>query len=537
MKRILYTPALAILVCAVASSAGPHSGALVRIDRPEDGVVGRLTNAGVTVVRNAGRYLLAVVDAPGAGTLDRLGVRYRVIDDWVDGKTYYTVSAPSDGRLEALPRMANVIYLEGNEGVVEGDRMLGERLARAGFEVQRVFMRSVTPPRPTPALALQRAPGQANEMIEEMVASVSGPVIDEYVQRLQDFVTRWAIHDSCRAAADWIQSEFLSFGLDSVRYQEISTFYKGNVVAVLPGITQPEQIIVFGGHYDSASNSPTAAPGADDNASGTACVLQCARVLSGYTFERTVVFVAFGAEEQGLEGSEYYAAQASAAGEDIAAMINVDMLGYLAPGDVLDVDVVSNAASEWLRDWALSVAATYVPETPAVKGTLPSSASSDHVAFWDQGYPAIWLWEDSEQPSPYIHTLADTIGLSYNQPRLAEQSTRLAVALVADLAGPVAARDAPAPTLTLEQNVPNPFNPRTMIQFTVPAPGAVVSLSVYNVAGRRVTVLVDEERVSGTRTVWWDGRLGGGRPVASGVYFYRLTGGSQTLTRKLVLVR
>jgi hypothetical protein len=166
---------------------------------------------------------------------------------------------------------------------------------------------------------------------------------------------------------------------------------------------------------------------------------------------------------------------------------------------------------------------------------------SDHMSFWDQGYSAIMLWEDSDQHSPYIHTLADTIGQSYNYPDLAEQSTRVVVALLADLAGPVGTAigtdDVPAPSISLEQNVPNPFNPRTMIRFNVPAPGALASLRIYDVAGREVAVLVDGETVAGTRTVWWNGTSRGGRPVASGVYFYRLTAGRETLTRKLLLVR
>jgi len=543
MNRRIHIIAIAVLICAAQVLAGPYQGALIRIDGPAAGEAQRLLDMGVTVVRDAGWYLLAIADTSQLETLDRLQMSYRLVDASVEGKTYYTVTAVPEDRVDDLYRLSRVLFLEEGAAVVEGPAGGGDRLAQAGFDVQRVFMRPVTPSRLPARDVIRRAPAQSNPLIEDMVAAVSGPVIDGYVLRLQEFETRWASHtnDSCQAAIDWISAEFSSFGLDSVQYQDFSSSYFGNVVAVLPGTTSPEQIIIIGGHYDSVTGSAaTAAPGADDNASGTACVLQCARILTGYRFEKTVVFIAFGAEEQGLEGSEYYAAEAAAAGDDIVAMINVDMLGYLASGDDVDVDVISNTASQWLRDRAMTVAAIYVPETPAVNGYIPVGGS-DHMSFWDQGYPAIMLWEDSDQHSPYIHTLADTIGMSYNYPYLAKQSTRVVVALLADLAGPLGSAigtdEVPAPSISLEQNIPNPFNPRTMIRFNVPAPGGAAALRIYDVAGREVAVLVDEETVVGTRTVWWNGTSRGGHPVASGVYFYRLTAGRQTLTRKLVLVR
>jgi hypothetical protein len=220
----------------------------------------------------------------------------------------------------------------------------------------------------------------------------------------------------------------------------------------------------------------------------------------------------------------------------------VDMIGYLASGDVVDLDVISNTSSEWLRDRALSAGAIYVPGFAVVDGETPDGAGSDHISFWDQGYDAIMFFEDTDQYSPYIHTSADTIGLSYNHPNLAHQSVRVAVALIAELARPtdsvVGGGETPAATLiSLDQNVPNPFNPRTMIRFTVPPPGAAASLRIYDVAGREVAVLVDNEIVVGSREAWWNGTNRNGKTVPSGVYFYRLTAGREALTRKLVLVR
>jgi len=96
---------------------------------------------------------------------------------------------------------------------------------------------------------------------------------------------------------------------------------------------------------------------------------------------------------------------------------------------------------------------------------------------------------------------------------------------------------APPRALTLDQNFPNPFNPSTTIRFAVPAPGAAVSLKIYDVAGRLVATLVDDEKVVGTRAVRWDGKDRRGADVASGVYFYRLISAEKTLSRKLIVLR
>ena len=96
--------------------------------------------------------------------------------------------------------------------------------------------------------------------------------------------------------------------------------------------------------------------------------------------------------------------------------------------------------------------------------------------------------------------------------------------------------DAVPVTDFLRQNRPNPFNPTTLIRFGLSKPGHV-SLRVYDAAGRRVRTLVDATRPAGRHTIEWDGMNDRRQPVASGIYFYRLTAGSFVETRKMVMVR
>jgi flagellar hook assembly protein FlgD len=88
----------------------------------------------------------------------------------------------------------------------------------------------------------------------------------------------------------------------------------------------------------------------------------------------------------------------------------------------------------------------------------------------------------------------------------------------------------------LEQNYPNPFNPRTTIAFSLDSP-AEVTLSIYDVAGRRIRDLVSEKRVPGAYKVEWDGLTDRGQPVASGVYFYKLVAGVFTDTKKMTVLK
>jgi hypothetical protein len=90
--------------------------------------------------------------------------------------------------------------------------------------------------------------------------------------------------------------------------------------------------------------------------------------------------------------------------------------------------------------------------------------------------------------------------------------------------------------LTLDQNVPNPFNPTTVISFSLPE-AAHVTLDVYNIMGQRVATLLEERMAAGRHTVTWNGRTHDGRQATSGVYLYKIVAGSHTETRKMLLLK
>jgi len=454
MRRFL-AAVLLLVPIASAHASSPSEMALVVVTNPEPTTAARLLTEDVTVVRDMERYLLVAADRDDLARMERLGLRWELIDRPIEGKTYYTVAVGDVARLRQVGAAVRVLWSDRAGAVVEGPQTEVEKLAAAGFEIARVFMRPIrlAPEVKPPAFKGAR---EADPQIQAMVDAVSGATIDAHVQRLQDFVTRYAAHDSCQAAANWIKAQFESYGIDSVYFHNFSATYKDNVVAVIPGKGDPNKIFVIGGHYDSITSNYNNCPGADDNATGTVCALECARILSSYDFTYTLVFIAFGGEELGLYGSEGYASDAAARGDDIVGMVSVDMIGYLAGGDVLDLDIIDNAGSQWMRDLVGDVAATYVPDLPIVDGSLPGGASSDHASFWAHGYDAILFFEDSGNYSPYIHTTSDIVGLSYNSPTLAERSVKTAVALMATMAEPFKLAVSHAPLENTEDTT-NPY--------------------------------------------------------------------------------
>jgi hypothetical protein len=259
--------------------------------------------------------------------------------------------------------------------------------------------------------------------------------------RLQDFYSRYVYFRGNDAATAFLEDEYRGIPRSVVGRQYFSFEGPGgpkraaNVVARVEGVKYPDQQIVVGAHFDSithgsAGDPGAAAPGADDNASGAAAVLECARVLSWYAFDRTLVFVCFNAEELGLFGSEYYAGAARARDDDIRAMINLDMVAY-EPGGHFDADVYGNAASTELAVIMSAKAAKYT----AVEMTPYSSGPeySDHASFWHNDYKAIWQFEGANDQSPHIHTPDDTVDTL--NAGFFEDMTKALVATAFDLAG------------------------------------------------------------------------------------------------------
>lgn len=187
--------------------------------------------------------------------------------------------------------------------------------------------------------------------IQKMIKEVSAKNIEASIRKLVSFGTRNTLSEQDNptrgigAARDWIFAEFqkINAACGNCMTVEKQSFLQPkanripepttltNVIAVLRGTANPERYYVVSGHYDSMCTSPTDAkcdaPGANDDASGTAAVIELARVMSKRKFDATIVFMTVPGEEQGLLGATYYAEQAKQKGIDIEGMFTNDIVG------------------------------------------------------------------------------------------------------------------------------------------------------------------------------------------------------------------
>jgi hypothetical protein len=301
------------------------------------------------------------------------------------------------------------------------------------------------------------------------------PLIQEMVDRLDDSTTlthgqwvvdlastRYSTSTGCDDAATGVHALFDTLGL-APAYQYHTTGHAPNVVGTITGTTAPDEVVIAIGHLDDLPSSGPA-PGADDNASGTAMVTALAEAMSCYSWGRTVKFLAVTGEEFGLYGSTHYASQAQTAGEDIVAVLNADMIGW--EGDGLpaaeDLDINVNSGSAWLGTLMSQAADEYGTGLVVNDFSCASMTYSDHAPFWQRGWSAVCGITDNEGfcgeggNYPFYHTSNDTIAnCGAGGPSFQAAAVRTYLATLAHLAQPVAAV-APPPTGVVA--VPNGAN-------------------------------------------------------------------------------
>jgi hypothetical protein len=268
-----------------------------------------------------------------------------------------------------------------------------------------------------------------------MMANVDTNIFLTNLQHLQDYGTRNCYTPQAVQAQNWIKSQFESYGYSTQLFDFTmpSGSASDNVLATKTGTKYPDEYVLLGAHYDSYVFGGGNAPGADDNATGTCGVLEAARVMAGYDFDRTIIFCAWSGEEYGLYGSEAYASWAESQNMNILGYFNIDMCGYRYPGDPIHTDIIAPASATPLKEFYKTVCALYLPTFQTFDGAL-SGGDSDHTSFNDHGYMGIFPFEDSQNYSPYIHTANDLIGPSVNSLAMCRIFTQAMVANVTSMA-------------------------------------------------------------------------------------------------------
>ena len=287
---------------------------------------------------------------------------------------------------------------------------------------------------------------EVNPIIREMLDQVNQDSLEATVQHLQDYGQRLWNSDNAFAASDWIARRMEALGLEVEQQPFNANTWMGsgaaapNVIGIQRGTLYPDTYVVCGSHFDSfsweAMYGGSSAPGADDNATGVASVLESARILTQYEFEYSIIYCAYGCEEMGLFGSEAYASRCQEQGMDIIGYFNNDMNGYLNPGDPIHIDCIYPNSVEPIGTYYMNVGSVYYPELP-IRHVNFNEGDSDHTSFNNHGYMGIYPFEDYEHYSPYIHTPNDLIGTSVTSFEMSQQYCQMNIACLAEIANPV----------------------------------------------------------------------------------------------------
>lgn len=236
-------------------------------------------------------------------------------------------------------------------------------------------------------------------------------------------------HTQLLKSAEYIESVLtnLQYAVQSQPFMAAENRVR-NIFVEIPGTEYKNEILIFGAHYDSVPQ----APGANDNGSGTAAVLELARLLKGYQSKRTIRLMLFVNEElpyakTDFMGSLIYANQAKENNEDIVGMFSIETIGYysdqqntqrypvpfnyLYPNTGNFIGFVSNLPSHSLLHKSISAFRKHTQfpsEGLATPQFVPGIDRSDHWSFWKNGYPAVMITDTAPYRYPHYHTANDT---------------------------------------------------------------------------------------------------------------------------------
>ena len=331
---------------------------------------------------------------------------------------------------------------------------------------------------------------EENPTIREMLNQVNMDSLEATVQHLQDYGHRLWNSDNAFAASDWIAGRMRALGLEVEQQPFYANTWLGsgeaapNVIGIQRGTLYPDTYVVCGSHFDSFSWEAMMggqAPGADDNATGVASVLESARIMTQYEFEYSIIYCAYGCEEMGLYGSEAYASRCQQEGMDIIGYFNNDMNGYLY-GDQIHIDCIYPNAVEPIGTYYMNIGSVYYPELP-IRHVNFNEGDSDHTSFNNHGYMGIYPFEDYQNYSPYIHTTNDLIGNSVNSFEMSQQYCQMNIACLAECANPVG--ETPQvycnPVRNFQAEVELKFEFDVLLTWEAPEEGSTGELSQYDI--------------------------------------------------------
>lgn len=311
----------------------------------------------------------------------------------------------------------------------------------------------------------------------QIPVSISGN-IDTILSRCKYCPDNWK-------AYQFVKQKYISYGLpfDTVQFSTDGV----NIWVTKTGTLYPNHKYIIGAHYDNVCLANYyRAPGADDNAGGTAAVIEAARIFSNYSFPYTIIFALWDEEEQYMAGSSFWTYAAKSNNDTILGYINLDMIGYDGNNDnIAEISTKPIAKSVQLANLSIQCNTVYNIALDSIIIDNSGSNSSDHESFWSEDYTAICLREDNHNDfNPYYHTLNDSLKF-FNLPFYLKV-TKLALATLATLAISnneiLSVNHKENNTFCKISVYPNPSSGRLQIDVSN-SQSKIYNLGIYNILG------------------------------------------------------
>lgn len=558
---------LTLIVCTILAGAtnpglaGRTGKALMRFMVRSDADLAELEASGLPVYARLntadGLVLLIGADPVEAEALGVRALDVSMLDPDISGKQYYVVYRMPGRQLPDLAGYGSALYEDETHAIMRMSPGDAERLAEAGAELRAITL-DAKPVRVFPEIQPAPAVITPDSLIQEMIDQVDSATVYQYTG---DLSGEWAVtiggspytivtrHTNSgtpiEKATQYVGEHLEALGL-TVEYHQWGGSTYPNVIGERAGHGSPDSIVIICGHIDDMPSGGVA-PGADDNASGTAAVMIAADIMTQYDWHYTVRFALWTGEEQGLLGSYYYAQRSYGLGEPIVGVLNLDMIAYNTTGSGPDIDLHADQSMSETMDLAqLFADVVDAYGFDLICEIVPNgTGASDHASFWDYGYAAVLGIEDFGDFNPRYHTTGDL--LEHVDMGYYVEFVRASVATFAHMAGvytDVSGIDDYAdggkvlPTLTmLRPGYPNPARSSSVIAYDI-ARTSDVNLSVYDAQGKLVKTLSSGIHEPGRYEITWNGETRTGERSAPGVYFYSLkTGRGTSRTQKVVLVK
>lgn len=279
------------------------------------------------------------------------------------------------------------------------------------------------------------------QTVNQLISGVKELNIREVITELSSFHNRYYQAQSGVDSQNFVKNrweDILRTRSDAkVEFYNHSRWKQPSVIAKITGSVKPDEMIVIGGHADSIAGfwgrSTARAPGADDNASGIATITEIMRVLVENNFmpERTIVFMAYAAEEVGLLGSKEIAQDYKRSGKNVLGVVQLDMTNYKGSNE--DIVLITDNTNQSQNQFMGKILDTYLPNLTWTNDRC-GYACSDHASWDSQGFPASMPFEAKKRGmNGNIHTKNDVIGKSGGNANHAVKFAKLTLAFIAEL--------------------------------------------------------------------------------------------------------